>query len=487
MPPVLPPGSHLSSREHERAARIRFRRAITLMLMTLVLPGSAQLVAGNRKVGRIALRIVLLLAGFGLLLGLVGLLWHGLLFWLATRTWALALLRLGLIVGAVSWFLLLVDAWRLGQPLTLVKNHRLAMTGLNAVLTFAVAGTLLFSAHLVGASRIALLNASGHGGDGTANDGRYNVLLLGGDSGASRWGMRPDSLQVASVDAETGRTVLIGLPRNMENFHFAPGSVMDKAFPDGFDCDGCYLNGVSTWAGDHTSLFPGSKDPGIDATVQAVEGITGLKINYWAMVNLQGFRDVVNAVGGVKLHVREPIPVGLPGDSFYTHLKTGYYKLNGFEALWYARARHDSDDYSRMARQKCMINALAQQVSPTTVVRKLGAISEATSGLIKSNIPSGDFGKLVPLAMKARSQKISTLSLVPPLVKDTAHPDMAFIQSKVKHAIDKAEGKAGKPSGKTVVPSTTAAPNGETQRGGSIGTRETGYAANESTDLSSAC
>jgi LCP family protein required for cell wall assembly len=487
MPPVLPPGSHVISREHERAARIRFRRAITLMVMTLVLPGSAQLVAGNRKVGRVALRIVLLLVGLGLLLGVVTLAWHGFVY-LLIKPWVLGLLRLSLIAGAVGWFVLLVDAWRLGQPLTLVKNHRLAMTGLNAVLTFAVAGTLLFSAHVVGASRVALLAASGHGGDGSANDGRYNVLLLGGDSGAGRWGLRPDSLQVASVDAKTGRTVLIGLPRNMENFHFAPGSVMDEQFPDGFDCDACYLNGVATWAGDHKSLFDAdSQDPGVDATVMAVEGITGLKINYWAMVNLQGFKDVVNAVGGVKLHVREPIPVGLPSDKFYSHLKTGYYKLNGFQALWYARARHDSDDYSRMARQKCMINALAQQVSPSTVVRKLGAISEATSGLIKTNIPSGDFGKLVPLAMQARTQKISTLSLVPPLVKNTAHPDMDFIHGKVAHAIAKAEGKAAKPSGKAVVPSAATAANGETQRGGSIGTRESGYAANESTDLSSAC
>ncbi|TCJ22447.1 LCP family protein [Nocardioides jejuensis] len=486
MPPVLPPGSHLS-REHDRAARIRFRRAITLMAMTIVLPGSAQLVAGNRKVGRIALRIVLCLIALAVLFGLIGLVWHPFLLKLGSSPSFLLLLRLGLIAGAVGWFALLVDAWRLGQPLTLVKNHRLAMTGMNAVLTFCVAGSLLFGAHIVGVSRDALLQLSGHGGNGNANDGRYNVLLLGGDSGASRWGMRPDSLQIASVDAETGRTVLIGLPRNMENFHFAPGSVMDKQFPDGFNCDACYLNGVSTWAGDHTDLFKGSDNPGIDATVMAIEGITGLKINYWAMVNLQGFRDVVNAVGGVKLHVREPIPVGLPGDSFYTHLKTGYYRLNGFEALWYARARHDSDDYSRMARQKCMINALSQQVSPETVVRKFGAIAKATSGMIETNIPTGDFSTLVPLAMKARSQKISTLSLVPPLVRDTAHPDMGFIHDKVKQAIDKAEGKAGKPAGKAVVPSASSAPNGETQRGGSIGTRETGYAANDSTDLSSAC
>ena len=99
----------------------------------------------------------------------------------------------------------------------------------------------------------------------------------------------------------------------MANFPFAEGSVMDEQFPDGFDCDGCYLNGVSTWAQDNTELFPKSENPGVDATIEAIEGITGLQINYWAMVNLEGFKDLVDAVGGVTLNVRAPIPVGRPG------------------------------------------------------------------------------------------------------------------------------------------------------------------------------
>ena len=103
-----------------------------------------------------------------------------------------------------------------------------------------------------------------------AHDGRYNVLLLGGDSGAGRWGLRPDSMTVASIDAETGRTVLISLPRNMKNFPFVKGSVMREQFPDGFDAD--YLNGVSTWAGDNTELFPDSDNPGVDATVDGDRG-----------------------------------------------------------------------------------------------------------------------------------------------------------------------------------------------------------------------
>ena len=58
------------------------------------------------------------------------------------------------------------------------------------------------------------------GGETKAQAGRYNILLLGGDAGKGRIGLRPDSLTVASIDAETGRTVLISLPRNMEDVPF---------------------------------------------------------------------------------------------------------------------------------------------------------------------------------------------------------------------------------------------------------------------------
>ena len=104
--------------------------------------------------------------------------------------------------------------------------------------------------------------------------------------------------------------MLVSLPRNMQNFPFAKGSVMHEQFPQGFDCEHCMLNGVNTWAMDNKELFGKSENPGIDATISAVEGITGLEINYWAMVNLKGFRDLVDAVGGVTLNVRQRIPIG---------------------------------------------------------------------------------------------------------------------------------------------------------------------------------
>ena len=440
MPPAPSPGSQASRfTPGERAARVRFRRAVALMLMTLVLPGSAQLVAGNRKVGRIALRIwaVLLLTAFVTLLA--GVIWHGLFFRLAFDTAALLWLRLLLTGLAIGWAYLFIDAWRLGQPLTLNLAHRRAAIGVNGVLCLSIAATLLFGAHLVGVQRGFILAMSGDGAVTGAHDGRYNVLLLGGDSGADRWGLRPDSMTVASIDADTGRTVLISLPRNMKNFPFVKGSVMREQFPDGFDAD--YLNGVSTWAGDNTELFPDSDNPGVDATVEAIEGITGLKINYWAMVNLRGFTDLVDAVGGVTLNVRQPIPVGGLGSNVTGYIQPGVRKLDGHDTLWFSRARDDSDDYSRMARQKCVMGAMLEQISPQTAVRNFADIADASSAMVSTNIPAGEFSRFVQLALEARGQKISTLSLVPPMI-NTADPDIKLIRHKVTQAIDRAEGKA---------------------------------------------
>ena len=462
----------------DRAARVRFRRAVALMLMTLVLPGSAQLVAGNRRVGRVALRIwtVLLVATLGTL-GL-GLVWSGFAFWLVSDPRVLGLLRVLLMLLAVGWAALFMDAWRIGQPLTLSAQHRRAVVGVNGLLSLSVAGTLLFSAHVVGVQRDFMVTMFGDGAVTGANDGRYNVLLLGGDSGAGRWGLRPDSLTIASIDADTGRTVLISLPRNMAQFPFAEGSVMDEQFQAGFNCEGCYLNGVSTWAQDHTRLFGKSANPGVDATVMAVEGITGLEVNYWAMVNLQGFKDLVDAVGGVTLNVRAPIPVGGLGSDVTGYIEPGVRKLDGHDTLWFARSREGSDDYSRMARQKCVMSAMLQQVSPQVALRNFQSIAQASSEMLSTNIPSSEVDRFIALALKARGQQVSSLSLVPPMI-NTGDPDIGLVQEKVAAAIDKAEGQAPPPSRRKKKPQAVT--------GGSLGSLSEGYAANQADDVGSAC
>jgi LCP family protein required for cell wall assembly len=455
------------------------------MLMTLVLPGSAQLVAGRRQVGRIALRIWFGLVGAVVALLLIGLVAHTFVFWFFTNTVVLGLLRFLLIGLAVGWAYLFVNAWTLGDPLALQRQQRLAMVGINGLLCFSVAGGLLFASHVVTVQKDFISKIFGGHQVTAAHDGRYNVLLLGGDSGRDRWGLRPDSITVASIDADSGRTVLFGLPRNMLNFPFAKGSVMAQQFPHGYDCGTtCELNSLATWAADHKGLFKGYADPGVEATREAVEGITGLKVNYYAMVNLSGFRKLVEAVGGVKLHVRDRIPIGGVGGPVTGYIEPGYRKLSGYQTLWFARSRESADDYSRMARQKCVMAAMLHQLSPQKVVLKFEKIAKAGEALLTTDLPASELDHFIDLALKARAHPIRTVSFVPPMI-NTGRPDIAKIKRTVQHAIDppkatgsaKADAKAGTKAGH--------ARGGTT--GGSYGNLKDGYAANQASDLSGAC
>jgi LCP family protein required for cell wall assembly len=480
-PGLLDPGHPIGrASAGDRAARVRYRRALMLMVMTLVVPGSAQLVAGNRRVGRIATRIwaalvLLFVAAMG-----AATVHHQYAISVVFNPTVLGVVRLVMMGLAVGWAALFLDAWRIGQPLSLTVPHRRAVVGLNGVLCFSVAGVLLFGAHLVGVQRSFVLTMFAGDHVTGSHDGRFNVLLLGGDSGAGRWGLRTDSMTVASIDAVTGKTVLIGLPRNMTNFPFAKGSVMHKAWPHGFNCGypNCELNGVNTWVGDHQQLFKHVKNPGMVATMSAIEGITGLKINYWAFVNLAGFRGLVDAVGGVTLNVRQPIPVGGLGADVTGYIKPGIRKLNGFDTLWFARSRDSSDDYSRMARQKCVMNAMLHQLSPTTVLTNFEKIAKASSAMVSTDIPASEVDRFMSLALKARSQPIATLSMVPPLV-DTAHPDIPMMKRTIARTIAASEKPHVQHAKHHRTPGTVT--------GGSIGSMSSGYAANRSSDLGAVC
>ncbi len=462
--------------------RIRFRRALTLLLMTLVLPGSAQLVMGNKRIGRAAIRVWLgLLAGTVVLI-LLGLVARTVVISLLSSTALLALLRFGLIVLAIGWAGLFVDAWRLGRPLELKQRQRMALAGFNAVVSLTVVGCLLFGAHLVAVQRDLVVTLFGDGTATSSTDGRFNVLLVGGDSGAGRDGLRTDSMTVASVDEDTGRTVLFGLPRNLTNFPFPEGSLLAEQFPNGYNCSSCELNSLSTWAHDHEDLFDGIADPGMAATIQGVEGITGLSINYHVVVDLAGFRELVDAMGGVTLNVRDDIPIGGGEQGQIGTIRSGVHRLSGYQTLWFARSRMAADDYSRMARQKCVLTAMANQLSPGTVITRFGDLARASEALIKTDLPASELDTFVDLALKARSEPISSVSFVPPVIM-TSDPDIDKVHEMVESAISRAEGdgssvEAGKGFNRRHrAPST----------GGSVGSLAEGYEANQADDLARVC
>ncbi|WP_406047833.1 LCP family protein [Kribbella sp. NBC_00889] len=448
---------------------VRFKRALTLVLMTLVLPGSAQIVAGSKRAGRYAWRIVAGLVAIVVFLILLGLIWRSGTINLLARPGTLRTVQVLLIVLAIGWAALFVDAYRLGQPLTLERNHRLATSILDGVMVLVVAGALVYASTIVNTQRDLVASIFGNGQKSKAEHGRYNVLLLGGDSGADRIGTRPDSITLASIDADTGRTVLIGLPRNLAKVPFPAGTAMAKQFPDGFqwkNCGAeCLINAVYTYASNHKDLFPGDPNPGVTATRQAVQAVTGLKVNYFVLIDLAGFRNLLDAVGGITLDIGKRVPIGGGSSPIKGYIEAGKDRhLDGYHALWFARSRAESSDYERMARQKCVMSAMLNQLSPQTVLTKFQGIAKASKQVVQTDIPAGELGTFTDLALDAKKLPVSSFSAVPPLIH-TGDPDFELIRTKVAEAIGKSEAldKAGS-GGDGKKPSTPSSSTGTTKK-----------------------
>src|SRR5699024_8930086 len=118
--------------------------------------------------------------------------------------------------------------------------------------------------------------------------------------------------------------------------------------------------------------------------------------------NMAGFSKLVDAVGGVTVNVRERTAIGGIGSPVRGYIPTGERHLDGNEALWYARSRVQTDDWTRMGRQKCLMHAMLEQLSPKTVVTRAQKIAESSSALLTTTIPQQDLDVFMDLVSKDR-------------------------------------------------------------------------------------
>jgi polyisoprenyl-teichoic acid--peptidoglycan teichoic acid transferase len=433
------PSRTVSVRE-QRAEAIRFRRALTLVGLSVIAPGSAQLVAGNRRVGKSVLFFwACMVAVGGLLLWLVPL---DDLARLALRPWLLNAFTLFAVGMALGWIAVICDAWRLGYPPGLSRRHRLVMVVSTLTVAALVATPLVASARYAVVARAAVVTLFPTGDAAATSDGRLNILLLGVDAAPGREGIRPDSITVVSVDVRSGRPLLISLPRNLEKARFPEGSEAAERFPTGFSGEGdrseWLLNATWTYGEANPELFPGNAGAGVTAVEQAVEGTLGMPIHYHTIIDLFGFRDLVDALGGVTIRITEEIPVGQDGRV----LEPGLRRLDGYETLWYARSRSESSDYARMGRQRCVLGAILHEADPATVLRNFTALAAASESVVTTNIPQAQLPDLVDMALTAKDLPLTTLQLVPPLITPS-DPDLETIEEQIDLAI---EASLGEPS-----------------------------------------
>lgn len=445
-PHAAPQRSRLTEplRHPERAPEgLRTRRAIALLALTLLLPGATQLVAGQRRLGRRAVAVTCSVWGVLLVALVVGLINRGLLLTLVTDPVWSAVLIGALLALAAGWAFLWVDTLRLVRvPLLARRVRPLVVVALVACLV-ATSGTLAYAAYLTNVARGAVGSIFSGGPAIAPVDGRYNFLVMGGDAGADRTGRRPDSLSVLSVDASTGRTALISVPRNLQNAQFAEGSPMRSVYPDGYNCgDNCLINAINTEVTEkYTNLYPGVRDPGAQATMEAVSGTLGIKVQAYVLVDMDGFAQLVDALGGIRVDAGGWVPMsGAALDDSGDHaqpvgwIAPGPQTLDGFHALWYGRSREFASDYDRIARQQCIQQAMIKQLNPATVLSKFESIANAGTKVVESNISASQLGSFVDLAIKGKGQPVSRLVIGPPDFDASfpTYPDFQQIHRRVQ-------------------------------------------------------
>jgi len=424
-----------------RSTPLMTTRAWWLVGVNILVPGSAQLLAGDRRIGRFGLVSTFVLWALAVVTLLLFLFAKPVLYAVGTNVIGLTVVQVVLVFYVLLWVVLTVDTLRLTRLVRVAPLARFLVAGLAVVVLVVVASTANYGVTVAGATRDAISRIFASGQAAEAVDGRYNILLLGGDAGPDRTGLRPDSISVVSIEASTGEATMIGIPRNLEYAPFAEGSPLYGPFPDGYDCgDDCLISYLYTYGEEHPDLYPDAaangSNPGIEAMRDAVSGVLDLPLQYYVLIDMQGFSDLIDALGGITIDVKEELPIGINGGPVVGSIEAGRQKMDGTTALWYARTRYNMTDYQRMERQREVQQAVIAQFEPANVLTKFQAVAEAGAQVVRSDVPQAALGYFVDLASKTKDQPISSIELIPDNGVIVEDPDFDAIHTLVAGALE---------------------------------------------------
>ncbi len=279
-----------------------------------------------------------------------------------------------------------------------------------------------------------------------AADGKLNVLLVGADEGVGRWSLRTDTMILLEVDIATGRSVMYGIPRNLENVPLPPESA------DAYPCH-CFpypnlLNALWRDAVNRPAAYPYSGTDfvrGFKALEGAIGQFLGLHVDGAVVINLMGFVNFINALGGLDINV--PVEVR---DSQYSRpqdgkditidIKAGQQHMDGLTALAYARSRHQDLDYGRMSRQQAVLIALRAQLHPCSLLSKIPDLVGALGSAFWTDMPVEDAPTLLALAERIGTGNVKSIELVPSVTNNPVGflnvPRLAIVRDIVAHGLD---------------------------------------------------
>ena len=431
------------------------RRGWWLVVMNVLVPGSAQILAGrSRRLGRFGLGATLVNWFLVILAVVAALFWRSVLITLLSNWFVLTALQVLFIAYAVLWVVLTLDTLRLVRLVKVPPISRIAIPVVALLVVALLGGGAGYAATIAGSSRGAINDIFGQSGPSLPpSDGYYNILLLGADSGDGRDSMRFDSISVVSVNAETGAVTIFGIPRELPSMPFSDGSPMQALYPNGFEGHSSATCGWNPWMNhirqaaevcredQGAELYPDAaahgSAPGIEATKDAAEGILGIEIPYYVFIDMNGFAAMIDALGGIDINVTERLPKGGPPEGWtgtdanewaIGWIEPGQQHMDGDTAQWYARSRYTTSDWDRMERQRQLQVAILDQFTPDNILTRFNDIAAAGTVLVDTDLPRDKLSEFFDLMLKAKEQEVTSIELVPENGIDEFNPDYAYIR-----------------------------------------------------------
>ena len=229
--------------------------------------------------------------------------------------------------------------------------------------------------------------------------GRLNILLIGTDQRPNEGTYNTDTLIVVSIDPSTKQVAMFSLPRDSWGIPMPPGP-LQGAFGPTYQAK---ITSFFTAVRGRPDLVPGSTQTrGYNGLKEVLGSLYGLDIKYFVEVNFEGFRQIVDALGGVTINVQVPvIDNSYPSDTgrhARIYIPAGIQHMSGAQALIYARSRHGSDDFDRGYRQQRVLTSLREQANVADLIPRIPDLVAAVKATVRTDIPQSELAKLAGLA-----------------------------------------------------------------------------------------
>ncbi|MFQ6014621.1 MAG: LCP family protein [Anaerolineae bacterium] len=223
---------------------------------------------------------------------------------------------------------------------------------------------------------------------------RINILLLGIDQRRGEEGaFRTDTMIVVSVDPLKKTAAMLSIPRDL--YVDIPGFGENR------------IN-VANFLGE-TSNYPGG---GPTLAKETVQYNLGIPIHYYILINFDGFRRVVDILGGITVDVEEAIDdYQYPDENYgYQHIyiPAGLQMMDGETALRYARSRHGGTDFERARRQQKVLLAIRDRALSLDIIPKIPALWAAREDMVRTDLQLDEIISLAQLGRELEAENIKS-------------------------------------------------------------------------------